>query len=72
MEYDIYVFTNRSVYLILKLILKRGLIAHNMKKIDKYIQQNFYQLGPLLACGPGPGAVCLWLSTSFWEFSPSF
>ena len=37
-----------------------------MKNIDTYIQQNFYQLGPLLACKPGPGALCLWLSTSFW------
>jgi hypothetical protein len=61
-----YVFTNRSMYLILKLIVKWA-----TTNIDAYIQQNFYQLEPLLACKPGPGALHLWLSTSFWEFSPS-
>jgi hypothetical protein len=34
MEYDIYVSTNRSVYLILKSIVKR---YHNKKNIDTYI-----------------------------------
>jgi hypothetical protein len=61
-----YVFTNRSMYLILKLIVKWA-----TTNIDTYIQQNFYQLEPLLACKPGPSALRLWLSTSFWEFYPS-
>jgi hypothetical protein len=67
MEYDMYVFTNRSVYLILKMIVKR---YRNKGYIDTYIQCNFYQLETLLACenATSPGALCLWLSTSFWEF----
>ncbi len=67
MEYDMYVFTNRSVHLVLKSIAKR---YHNTKYIDTYIQCNFYQLGTLLACEPEtlPGALCLWLSAFCWEF----
>ena len=67
MEDDMYVSTNRSMYLILKSIVKRH---QNKKSIDTYIQCNFYQLGTLLACEnlTLPSALHLWLSTSFWEF----
>ena len=36
MVYDMYVFTNRSVYLILKLIVKRGLIITQRILIHPY------------------------------------
>ena len=51
-----YVFTNRSVYLILKMIVKR---YHNKEYIDTYIQCNFYQLGTLLACENVTSPRCL-------------